>query len=217
MANPLPRWAAVYREDSSIKEPSTANSEDLLRMKSVRLWSQRLQHAEQQAWEDLCKPAFHDFQQLHNNKNDNDKDDSNEFSISLPLQYPLELLPCLILNPPPTCALDRQSMIHAFSSSAVSNRRTLTVVIPRVMQTLRQTVALIWRQILHQEPSCVLKNYAKKKLRSNKRSQSLQQWIYWWASQTEHFDQLVILLEVRFLNNNQKESDCLNQQSLIFS
>jgi hypothetical protein len=77
--------------------------------------------------------------------------------------------------------------------------QTMTIGLPRLMPTLQQTLALVWRQILRQEPNKNIRNYAKMKLGKNKRTQSLQQWILWWASQTEHFDRLVVLLEVRWM------------------
>jgi hypothetical protein len=134
-----------------------------------------------------------------------------KFSMVPSTIYPPELLPCLVVNPPPTCKLDRQAMMQSLYSyhrhrnhrnhhrHTPASPQAMTIGLPRLMPTLQQTLALVWRQILQQEPNKNIQKYAKKKLGKNKRTQSLQQWIVWWASQTEHFDRLVVLLEVRWM------------------
>lgn len=206
----IPKWAKVYKNKEDLrktKEPSTANSEELLRLKSVRYWSRSLRQAQNQAWKHVCNPAlikFFDFKtNAEADASATASSDHKKYSILPSNVYPQELLPCLVVSPPPSCKLDRQVMMQSIyhtitAASEKKPRRAMTILLPKLLPTLRQTLALIWRQILNQEPNNILKQHAKKKLARNKRTQSLQQWILWWASQTEHFDELVILLEVRF-------------------
>jgi hypothetical protein len=225
MPPPPPKWATVHKSNVSLKsnrEPSTANSEELLRLKSVRYWSFRLRQAQEKTWQDVCDPAmekFDDFSSLTTTMtmtttevNETAKATTKaKFSMVPSTIYPFELLPCLVVNPPPTCKLDRQAMMQSLYSyhrrrhhhrnnhyrHTPESPQAMTIGLPRLMPTLQQTLALVWRQILRQEPNKNIQKYAKKKLGKNKRTQSLQQWIVWWASQTEHFDRLVVLLEVR--------------------
>jgi hypothetical protein len=222
MTPPPPKWATVHKSNDSLKssrEPSTANSEELLRLKSVRYWSFRLRQAQEQTWKDVCDPAmekFDDFSSLTMTMTEVNETakalTKAKFSMVPSTIYPPELLPCLVVNPPPTCKLDRQAMMQSLYSYHRNHRnhhhrhrhtpaspQAMTIGLPRLMPTLQQTLALVWRQILQQEPNKNIQKYAKKKLGKNKRTQSLQQWIVWWASQTEHFDRLVVLLEVRWM------------------
>ncbi|CAJ1958190.1 unnamed protein product [Cylindrotheca closterium] len=149
-------------------------------------------------------------QQFHNDENSNIHDNNvivpyhERFALEPSTDYPFDLLPCLIINPPPSCKLDRQALMQSIYLQVMKqnnivgkkkSRRSATILLPRLLPRLSQTLALVWRQIIHQEPNKSLSRFASKRLNRNRRTQSLQKWIIWWASRTEHFDQLVILLE----------------------
>lgn len=145
-----------------------------------------------------------------NNNNDSIVPYHARFALEPSTEYSSDLLPCLIINPPPSCKSDRQALMQSIylqqqrkvkqakvgSATLSMKRSSAAILLPRLLPRLSQTLSLIWRQILHQEPNKSLSRYASKRLNKNRRTQSLQKWIIWWASRTEHFDQMVILLEV---------------------
>lgn len=208
-----PKWASVYK-NSAVKErePSTVTSEEILRSESVRFWNRRLSQAEKQAWADVCVPAIERFDSFcdaatiekddaleYESKETNHTQENllQSFSLEPSISFPPELLPCMIVNPPPTCRLDRKAMVQALIQSQKKQSRRAIIHLPRLLPTLRQNFGIMWRQILNQEPSIAIKQFAQKKIGRNKKAQSLQKWILLWASQTESFDQITIFLEVR--------------------
>lgn len=154
-------------------------------------------------------------QQSQNDENNDKVSYYARFALEASTEYPSDLLPCLIVNPPPICKLDRQALMQSIylqqtkmnqkGSSSIISSSSATILLPRLLPTLRQTLALVWRQIVQQEPNKSLSRFASKRLHKNRRTQSFQKWIIWWASRTEHFDQLVILLEVSLWHNKQNQ------------
>jgi hypothetical protein len=110
--------------------------------------------------------------------------------------FPFELLPCLMVYPPSPCRLDRAALTEALFASITMPKRVAKVWIPRLLPSLQATLSLVLRQCLQQEPSGALRQ-STRKLFQKKRVASLQESVLWWASQTQHYDQVVVLLEVR--------------------
>jgi hypothetical protein len=125
--------------------------------------------------------------------------------------FPFELLPCLMIYPPSPCRLDRAALTEALFASISTTTTTTSmpkqpkntrvmakavVWIPRLLSSLQATLSLVLRQCLQQEPSAALRQSTRKLFQKKKRVASGQESILWWASQTQHYDQVVILLEV---------------------
>ena len=223
----LPKWAKVYKADQEeVEAVATSKSEYLLRIDSVKQWQSRIYQAQQNAWKDCLAPILKDYQEWTCRNTDREaveeppaKKPRHEASPTLsdlellytleapkPQEYPLELLPCFQITPPPNCRKDRhiisQVLVESLTSSLVSSsshRRPCPIWIPHFqIESLHLLLTIVLRQCWEQEPSWNLKNTIRKQQQQRKqRSTSLQQIIMGWANQTQHFDELVFVIEVR--------------------
>lgn len=141
--------------------------------------------------------------------------------------YPWELLPTTVILPPPSCRLDRHvlmaralpSYLQSTGEARNTTQTCCPVHLPRLLPTLHATLHWILQQCLLQELDPSLQTNCQKTLYKRKRpkynttnsttvsasvapsttssSSSIQQQLLFWASQTQSFDSIVILLEVR--------------------
>ena len=218
----LPKWATIHKQaDATANTATTVKSEYLMRLRSALQWQNRIQQAQRQAWNVVVDPIIHankDLLVLKQQEKEKEEPPLKRSRVEPPPpqqkedtapatdpdiaiftsqpsnNYPLELLPCLRISPPPICRLDRHALAEALWMQIPS--RCCKVMIPHFLDSLHSTFALILRQCLQQETSPSLRQETRKLLKKNKRATSLQQSLLWWASQTQQFNSLVIVLEV---------------------
>jgi hypothetical protein len=200
----------------------------LMRLRSVKLWQRQIQQAQRHAWNDVVAPIRKEFHEwttmtttttiVHEQQQQpqqpptkrprvercqEEADEEEYYTLQPPScsSYPLELLPCLRISPPPTCRLDRHALTEALiwniQQQQQKDQSCCTLLIPRFLDSLHLTLALLLRQCLQHEPSATLRHETRKLYKKNKRGTSLQESLLWWASQTQHYDSIVIVLEVR--------------------
>jgi hypothetical protein len=205
---PLPKWAKITKAPHETSSITTVKSERLLRLECARIWQARVSEAQRHAWNEVVKVLVlyeHENKQERrgsraNNSNSNSDFEGYAYAMEPSMNYPEELLPCLVVTPP-SCRIDQQALsqallLVAWDKDEHEHRRVCRIVLPRLLPTLQATFHLVLRQCLQQEPSQAL-SQATRKLRKKKRGTSLQQSLLWWASQTQAFDALELVLEVR--------------------